>query len=97
MRDILKYADWGNITFNLYFLKKKITWKYTPGYEKKMQNCECKKKKKCSDYSQWRREVWFFLVDEVMPLGDILFYFVSKTPANTDTVLCVSKRKKKSK
>ena len=55
------------------------------------------KKKKCSDYSQWRREVWFFLVDEVMPLGDILFYFVSKTPANTDTVLCVSKRKKKSK
>ena len=61
----------------------------------KMQSSECKKKKKSNDYSQWRREVWFFLVEEVMPCGDILFYFVSKTPPNTDTGIMHVKKKKK--
>ena len=39
------------------------------------------------DSSWWR---------EVMPCGDILFYFVSKTPPNTDTgIMHVKKKKKK--
>ena len=45
MRDILKYADWGNITFNFYFLKKKKLENIRLDMNK-MQSSECKKKKK---------------------------------------------------
>ena len=64
MRDILKYADWGNITFNFYFLKKKnlkiYAWIWT-----KCRALNSKKKKKKViiivseeerfDSSWWRR------------------------------------------